>query len=431
MHINRPLFFITAFIAAALLSGVIFGAFFRHDARTHARAFVVVAPRDAAGAAGADAMTQTAVALASTDVYRAALINDLTLSGTPFTQEDIGATHVARVTPELVRIDVLTKSPQATRIATSGAYGVVRTLQTYYDTASYTFTVIDGTVVPQHARFSHGAGIALSMLIGTLITTMVFSLVSVTVGSLQHTAARAHGTIHASHARLDLKHPGVATTTAEPMPASIQTEDYDYMREMYRDYDQSLESLTQENMSTPPQETPTEPEATLPEEMTESTAETSEPPQDNDESAYTEKPAQQANTAAPARVATQDIQKRIVAHKDALTQKARDARDAVGAFFRRDTDDKKASAETPTEKLAAPKAAPPANLPVAQSAAPHITTHSAPANLPVMEESAQDTDAASDDAAHKEPPAEPTPAEVRKRLNELLRGKAPKISDDA
>lgn len=417
MTMNRILLITAAITATFILSFVVFVVFFQYDGAPRARALVVITPTSVMGATAINTVTQTVSVLATTDVFRAFFINDLTLSGTIFSPEDIAQVHVYPETSGLISVSVTNDDIEhAQRIATSGAYSIVRIIQEYYDTMSvYTFSVIDGSALPMPTYIPRVFGIIISALIGSLFTALIFVIVfSVRSRKIDIPSVRPHGNVHASNARLDLK----LSETQTPAPTHDDTDASDYMRDIYKDYDASLEELTEVELP----EVPTQNENAIAtqtiQERIKNTTNKEESTLPTEKIPPEEKVMQKPASRDLAKPTPKPVQKHSSKKQDTIN-----ALSVLGKLFKNKKKElaKKEVSKKEEEQLTAKK-----------TSAPVIATHAAPANLPVMDAPTKDSpmQKSAEQSTDTDQQKDPTPAEVRKRLNELLSGKPPKISSN-
>lgn len=475
---NRILLTTAALVTAAILSVTIFVSFFAVQERTHA--FVVIAPADAATATALSSMTQTATRLAGTDTFRALFLSDLTASGTVYSEQSLTQTVVVRDTPGLVRVIVpVIDGDDSTKIATSGAYALTRLVNEYYGaTAQYAVNVIDGAPVQTVGGVSQPVGVILSIALGVLITALVFLVVFSFHASRR--SRRTH-TTHASHARLNLQSPKMTPQhrtlhqTAQQMaPAYDPSEDY--MRNIYTDYDAELERQLAEMEASASDQAVVATQNVQEQIIAQTTPAASDfTPEENadleeliDDVSYAlhpeqpveqlvvpkaekaeDEPQKKAPQKQPQRTGESqklsDLMASMKTRVNAAVEKTRTAatesvqsaqKTVEKAVEKAVTPKKETKQEVKQEKqvaekkdvkqdmsrMSAAQGAAPASLPVAPANLPIMQTPTAaPANLPVASAAADTTD----DAEQREP----TPAEIRKRLNDLLSGKPPKISE--
>ncbi len=440
---NRIVFGGIAVIATIILAWTIFISFFAVTDAMHAEAFVVIAPVNDRGAILFSDITKTAHALTQTHAFRAAFINDLTLSGIAFDQEDLYATIITQRAPGLIGIDVHgDNTTQISRVATSAAYSLVHTIQHYYATIapSLKFTVIDGAVVTtQTSQSSPLLGAMLSVAISALIVTLIFVVVFSFLR--QKRQLRSYGTIHASHARLDLKFPQKKAATNHVAG--------DYMHNIYNEYDASLEALAttdaaqQHASSVATSSTPDDAIATKDvedtyehdEDVHEEMSTTEHVPQTKKEVQELSTQQSTRDTTALVPATTSEKATKVLHTLSALIkEKQQEVRSAI-----------KNNVAKTTQKIISQKHATSENATAQHASAPsHVATHAAPPNLPVMHTSEEKeskvapsqsmsttpendtTNDMSNATQEKEMSSDdPTPEEIRRRLNELLKGYPP------
>ncbi len=437
---NRLLITLSAFVVTLILAVAIFGAFFSHNNNVQARAFVVIKPLNTLETATLDAVTQMTATLADTYKFKARIVSDLiegefTALDVMITQDDIENMHIQKDTAGLVSISVsMNDSLQARDVATHGAHMIATLLEKYYP-SQYAFTVIDGVIVKHASRVSVMQGILLSIAISALTTTLVFLVIFSIHGARRTHPTRPHGTIHASHAALNLKTPHYRRT----QHYTQNKDDVDYMRDMYAAYDASLEKLLQtDNTSFATQQ------------KTAMARKQNDDRSRNESSGEVRKNVTREDTQDTKKKVMQKqekgVRKKVQEHKSVQSQRADIQKEEVVPT----RNEQKEQLKTPKTQKKQTKTAQESAHSVQKeevhqktiSTTPRTTaaTHAAPANLPIMDNDGnaflasvkaakkkfeEKTNTRTKDAAAE---TAPTPDEVRKRLNELLSGKPPKIT---
>ncbi len=437
IDMNKKLIYLSLLTGTLILSSVIFVAFFWNSSNITARAFVVVSPMTTLGATSLGAMTSTAAELARTSTFHSYFINDLTISGTTFTDNILERTYVSQITPGLISVDVYGEGSTIPAIATSGAYSIIRVIEEYYTTSDlYRFSVIDGSLLAATASISPFLGVLLSIGIGTLTTLLIFLIVFST--RKPHALRKhSHKILHASHANIDLKLPEnfyKEISANKETPKNEKAHAYDYMRDVYAEYDASLEEvLSQESDSSikdDRQETEVVTKPTEHKNKPKNISNNTKTIDSTDKSSLITKAAKQAKNyheRISGTLAKDRIQNAVETLGNILTKNAssdKNIKESQEKSIDSKSVTKKKNTKGSIEKV-------PANLPVAQEGHVRTAQRPAPKNLPTGEDIEQNNQNISKSQIQSIPENElddPTPEELRKRLNDLLSGKPPKIS---
>ncbi len=236
MHERRhiPVILIAALVAAALLSAAVYSALFARSNYTVAHATVLIVSENDRGARLAADAAHALVALAHEPAVRSLWLADVAQSGAPAPSAEVQrSTQYTVIAPGVVRIRV--RGPYAVRWAQSAAYSMRAAVAQYYGDA-LRVEVLSAVAVPRIGMWLRVRDYAISAAIAVALTAVIFTGV---FGVFVRYAQRGHR--HVSHASLDLQSARSAVVSDNYMHGRFGAAEHPAGDDAYFRYDAALD----------------------------------------------------------------------------------------------------------------------------------------------------------------------------------------------